>query len=192
MTTVTPFLFKPSWADIPPAHAHQIKLDINPKMSFGTGYHESTRLALRFLPAYVSESMRVLDAGAGTGILAIAAAKLGAGFVLAFDIDEWSLSNASENVRANEVQNRVEIRTGTVEVIPEKGFDLILANINRSVLIELLPVFRLKMAEGAHLILAGLLNDDRQRMLHEAFSNDLTLQDEASENEWWSGVFKIR
>ncbi len=187
---VGPFLVRPTWAEAPPEHAEKIPLVIDPKMSFGTGYHESTRLVLRFLPALVRGGERVLDAGAGTGILAIAAVKLGAAEALAFDVDAWTVDNAAENFRLNAVADRITFRLGAIEVIPETGFDLVLANINRNVLLDLLPAFAGKTRAGGHVVLAGLLRTDRARILDAAAPLGLTLHREAEEGEWWSVVFE--
>ncbi len=183
------FLVKPTWADVPPGHADKILLEIDPKMSFGTGYHASTRLVLRFLPSFVRQGAHVLDAGTGTGILAIAAIKLGAEWGIAFDHDPWAQQNAVENFYLNKVAGQVAFREGTIDVVSEEGFDLILANINRNALLDLLPVFAQKVKPGGHIILAGLLTSDRDCILAAAATHNLTAVKEASEGEWWSAVF---
>lgn len=182
------FLIKPTWADVPPEAADKILLEIDPKMSFGTGYHESTRLALRFLPETVREGDRVLDAGTGTGILAIAAIKLGAGSALAFDIDEWAQENAVENFYLNGVAGRITFREGGMEVVPEEGFDLILANIQLNVLLEMVPDFAKKLRPGGRLVLAGLLREQREPMLEGAAAHGFELVREDTEGQWWACV----
>lgn len=185
---VGPFLVKPTWAGVPPGEEDKILLEIDPKMSFGTGYHESTRLALRFLPEAVHEGDKVLDAGTGTGILAIAAVKLGAGSVIAFDIDEWAQENAVENLYLNGVADRITFREGGLEVVPEAGFDLILANIQLNVLLEMVPDFARKIRPGGRLVLAGLLREQREPMLDGAASYGCTLVQEDTEGQWWACV----
>lgn len=187
---VGPFLVKPTWTSEPPEHAGQIVLEIDPKMSFGTGYHESTRLVLRLLPELVRAGDRILDAGTGTGILAIAALKLGAASAVAFDVDPWAQENAVENIYLNDVAGRAEFRAGSIEVVPEAGFDLLLANINRNVLLDLLPAFAEKTRAGGRLVLAGLLRKDRDRMLEAAAAHRCTLAREAAEGDWWAGVWE--
>ena len=182
------FLIKPTWADVPPDAEDKILLEIDPKMSFGTGYHESTRLALRFLPTHLNPGDRVLDAGTGTGVLAIAAARLGAESVFAFDIDSWSYTNALENVYLNHVAEKVVVRAGTIDSAPDEPFGLILANINRSVLIQMLPDLKRRLAPGGRLILAGLLESDRDLMLRHASHWALQPLDHASEGMWWAVV----
>src|SRR5690606_4088964 len=111
------FLIRPTWASTPPEHADKVLLEIDPKMSFGTGYHESTRLVLRFLPALVRGGERVLDAGTGTGVLAIAALKLGGAAAVGFDVDPWAQVNAVENALLNGVGDRFEVREGSLETV---------------------------------------------------------------------------
>ena len=184
------FLIRPTWAETPPEHAEKIVLEIDPKMSFGTGYHESTRLVLRFLPALVRGGERVLDAGTGTGVLAIAALKLGAESAVGFDIDPWAQVNAVENALLNGVADRFEVREGALDTVPEGGFGLILANINRNVLLDLLPGLAEKLAEDGRLVLAGLLQTDRETMRGAIRAAGLALYDEATEGEWWSAIVK--
>lgn len=183
-----PFLVKPTWAHVPQEHQEKILLEIDPKMSFGTGYHASTRLALRFLPDLVNEGDHVLDAGTGTGILAIAAVKLGAEWAVAFDNDPWSQQNAIENFYLNEVDAKIAFRKGSVDQVPEEPFDLILANINRTALLAMLPVFAQKTKAGGHVVLAGLLQRDRNRMLDAAAGHGLAAVKEETEAEWWAVV----
>lgn len=185
---VGPFLVKPTWAAVPRKHRRKILLEIDPKMSFGTGYHASTRLALRFLPDLVRAGDRVLDAGAGTGILAIAAVKLGATQAVAFDNDPWSQQNAVENFYLNKVEDKIAFRSGSIDQVPEDHFDLILANINRTVLLVMLPDFAQKTKPGGRIVLAGLLRRDRDRMLSVAAEHGLAAVMEAAEGAWWSVV----
>ncbi len=126
--TIGRFYVKPTWdnSTVPP---DKILLEIDPKMSFGTGYHETTRLMLRFLPDVLEEGDHVIDAGTGTGILSIAAIKLGAKSAFAFDIDEWSINNTLENIILNGVSKKITVREGSSEVIlGEEKADVLLAN----------------------------------------------------------------
>ena len=185
---VGPFLIKPTWRSVPPEHADKLLLEIDPKMSFGTGYHPSTRLVLRVLPDLVQGGERVLDAGTGTGVLAIAALKLGAAQAFAFDIDPWAQDNAVENFLLNGVADRVAFRGGSLEVVPDESYDLICANINRNALLGMLPSFADKVTSGGHIVLAGLLLADRDRMLDAAAQAGLASAREEQEDEWWSVV----
>jgi ribosomal protein L11 methyltransferase len=182
------FLIKPTWHPVPPEHEDKVILEIDPKMAFGTGYHPSTRMALRFLPGIVREGARVLDAGTGTGVLALAALQLGADHAIGFDIDPWASVNAAENAERNGLAERFEVREGSLEVVPERGFDLVLANINRNTFVDMLPVLSEWTVPGGYIVLAGLLREDRGAVLAAAEAAGLYLYDEASEAEWWSAV----
>ncbi|PSQ83717.1 MAG: 50S ribosomal protein L11 methyltransferase [Bacteroidetes bacterium QS_7_67_15] len=198
-----PFLVKPTHIDAPAGREARFVLNIDPEMSFGTGHHPSTRLALCLLAAAHEagdlRDARVLDAGTGTGILAIAAARLGAARVLAFDADTRVLDNARQNLTRNGIAagsedggpedgGPVELRAGAfAEAVPdEDGFDLILANINRGALSDLLPAFRRRLAPGGKVVLAGLLASDRAPMLDRAAACGLAPREEANESEWWA------
>lgn len=183
---VGPFLICPTWAAVPDDAGEKVRLTIDPKMSFGTGYHESTRLALHLLSAIVQPGDRVLDAGTGTGILAIAALKRGAATAVAFDIDEWAQVNALENFALNGVTSQIKFRTGGLETVSESGFDLILANIQRNVLCDMLPVFAEKTHQHSRVILAGLLQTDREEMLEAATRAGFGPVQEATEGAWWA------
>ena len=184
------FVIKPTWCDTPPESEGRILLEIDPKMSFGTGYHESTRLALRLLPDYMRPGIHVLDAGTGTGVLGIAALRLGASDVFAFDIDEWSFTNAQENAYLNDVADRLTIASGSFETVPEREYGLILANINRNALIDMMPDFRRHLTRDGRIILAGLLQADREVLLRHAAEAGFHPVREATEGDWWSVVLE--
>ncbi|MFW5972549.1 MAG: 50S ribosomal protein L11 methyltransferase [Bacteroidota bacterium] len=180
------FLVKPTWAQLPPEHTDRILLEVDPKMSFGTGYHPSTRLMLHFVPDVVAAGDLVMDAGTGTGILAIAAAKVGARHVFAFDVDDWSYENGRENVLINGVEDRVEVVLGGIEVAPEGPFDTILANINLNILLGALEMFRMRLQPGGMLAMAGMLVSDRERMIEALAARDFAVEQERQEDEWWA------
>lgn len=188
---VPPFVVHPTWAPPSEEDAKLIPLVIDPKMSFGTGYHESTRLMLRMMTALVKPGARVLDAGTGTGILAIAALKLGAASALTFDVDVWAEENAEENFAHNGVSDVAEVRIGEIGVVPETGFDLVIANIHREVLLDLLPALVSKMTPDGHLMLAGLLLTDAPRMRDAIREAGLETVREAEEGQWWAWAGKL-
>jgi len=143
------------------AKSDEIVLTIDPKMSFGTGEHQTTKLILRLLEKYVTKELKVLDVGSGTGILAIAAVKLGASKAIAVDFDEICLDNCKENCVLNGVSDSVEIITGEIDEVKEKDFDLILANIQKNVLIEIAEKINTKLKPKGVAILSGLLESDK-------------------------------
>jgi len=143
------------------AKDNEIVLTIDPKMSFGTGEHQTTKLILRLLEKYVQIKMKVLDVGSGTGILAIAAVKLGAEKVVAIDFDEICLENCKENCVLNNVEDSVEILTGEIDEVKKKDFDLVLANIQKNVLLEIAEKIKSKLNQNGVVILSGLLESDK-------------------------------
>ena len=172
------------------ANKNEIVLTIDPKMSFGTGEHQSTKLVLRLLEKYVKKGMKVLDVGSGTGILAIASVKLGADKAVAVDFDEICLENCRENCSLNQVSNLVEILTGEIDVVKENGFDLIVANIQKSVLIEIAEKIKSRIRKNGKVILAGLLDPDKKDT--EAKYHSLGFRTEQIEqmDEWIALIFQ--
>jgi len=144
------------------AKQNEIVLTIDPKMSFGTGEHQTTKLILRLLEKYIKPGMRVLDVGSGTGILAIASVKLGASKAVAVDFDELCLENCNENCELNEVSDLVEIITGEIDDVKENNFDLVLANIQKNVLLDIADKIKSKLKTGGVVILSGLLEIDKE------------------------------
>ena len=143
------------------AKKNEIVLTIDPKMSFGTGEHQTTKLMLIMLEKIVKPEMIVLDVGSGTGILSIAAIKLGAKKAVAVDFDEICLENCRENSVLNKVQNSIEIFTGEIDLVKENNFDLVIANIQKNVLIEIAGKISDRLNQNGKIILSGLLVSDR-------------------------------
>lgn len=152
------------------AKPEELVLTLDPKMSFGTGDHQTTKICLIFIEKYLKPGMKVLDAGSGTAILGIAAAKLGAENVIAFDIDEWCFDNGIENTQLNNVANKVEIRKCELKDILENDFDFIIANIQKNILLELAVGLKERIKSNGVLILSGLLEMDREA-INEKFSS---------------------
>lgn len=182
--TIGNFFVRPTWSDIEPS-GDQVLLEIDPKMSFGTGYHATTRLMLRQLGELDIEGKRVLDAGTGTGILAIAACKFGAERAIGFDFDPWSERNATENAIINKVDGRVEIRHGGFEQVSEEGsFDLVLANINRNVILEYLNKMVEHLSNDGVLCLSGLLHSDEEVVRAKLGKLPVHVTEKKGEDEW--------
>jgi len=143
-----------------PAKPGQIVIEINPKMSFGTGYHATTRLMLRQMEQLDLKDKKIMDIGTGTGVLAIAARKLGNNLpILAFDNNSWAAENAAENIEENNAPDIIIKLLDAEEdlvVNLKEGYDLILANINKNVIDRILPAIR-KYAPTAPVLLSGIL-----------------------------------
>lgn len=176
-------VIKPTWHEYSPA-PDELVITIDPKMSFGTGYHETTRLVLRLMEKFVKPGMSVLDVGTGTGVLAIAGIRLGARNAVGIDVDEWSSTNAQENVRLNCVENQVTIRQTELASLPPATFDLIAANIQLNVIAPMLPQLKKRLASEGVLVLAGLLTSDREEIVNRLTQHGFTLCSEMRENEW--------
>ena len=182
-------IIRPSFREYNPKPG-QLVITIDPKMSFGTGEHPTTKLMLNFIEKYVKPGMKVLDVGSGTGVLAIAAVKLGAGFAIAIDNDEWCLDNGKENSKLNSVSDKVETRLGIVHDIPEKKFDLILANIQKNVLLEISGELTKRISKNGILILSGLLESDEEDIKRQYQNSYLKMIDKNQLSEWISVVFR--
>ena len=151
---------RPSWHPDKSSWKDKLVLVIDPKMAFGTGYHESTKLALRLLEHHLRIGDGILDVGTGTGILAIAAARLGASKVTAIDNDPWAYANATENLRGNAVSDRVTVRLRTLNALHPDQYDLLLVNITKSAILENMQLLAAKLGSGGRLILSGLIWTD--------------------------------
>lgn len=149
------------------AKKNEIVLTLDPKMSFGTGDHQTTKICLMFIEKYLKSGMKVLDAGSGTAILGIAAAKLGSESVIAFDIDEWCYNNGIENTQLNDVSDKVDIRKCELKDIEENDFDLVIANIQKNILLELAEGIKSRLKQNGLLILSGLLEMDREAIIEK-------------------------
>lgn len=157
---------------------------IDPKMAFGTGNHDTTRLMITELLDTDLSGKSVLDMGCGTAVLAILARKLGSAEATAIDIDEWAYDNALENIRLNNV-NGIEVKLGGAEQIgTDPQFDLILANINRNILLNDMHAYAAAMKPEALLFMSGFYTEDIPVLENEARKNNLTLIKQKESNNW--------
>ena len=171
--------------------ASGISIGIETKQAFGTGTHETTRMIVSTLLNIDLKGKRVLDCGCGTGILGIAASKLGASEVVGYDIDEWSSENAIHNAELNGVGN-MKMMLGDASVLKsvEGKFDVVLANINRNILLADMPAFVSVMADNSLLILSGFYASDVDLLIEKASSLGLSKIDSKSDSEWTCLVLK--
>lgn len=174
------------------ARQDEIVLIIDPKMSFGTGEHQTTRLMLRLLEKFIAKGMKVLDVGSGTGILAIASIKLGATKAVAVDFDEICLVNCKENCILNGVENSVEVLTGEISDVQENNFDLILANIQKNVLIEIAESIKAKLKLNGIVILSGLLKTDKSEIEKKYHLLGFDTERIEDMDEWIAVIFKLK
>ena len=181
-------IIKPTFRDYLPK-PEQLVITIDPKMSFGTGEHETTKLVLNLLDKYLDSGMQVLDVGSGTGVLSIAASLLGAGHVVGIDNDEWCLENGLENVELNNVNGNVEIKLAEIYDVKEKPFDLILANINKHILIDIADKIYQLTKDSGKVILSGLLVGDKTDIVELYSSKGFSLVEEKIFGEWIALVF---
>ena len=176
-------IIKPSWKKLRAKDRGKIVLHIDPKMSFGTGHHETTRLCLVLLEQFAGGGMRVLDVGCGTCVLSIAAAKLGARSVLALDNDAWACRNARENVKRNRV-NGIRVLEGNPGDVKRGSFDLIVSNIDLPTNLRILPGLIRKLAPGGVLVLSGMLAADLPGFLDRLEGKKIVPVEVLEENEW--------
>lgn len=181
-------VIKPTFKDYS-ANENEIVLTIDPKMSFGTGEHQTTKLMLRLIEKIVKPGMKVLDVGSGTGILAIAAVKIGASKSVAVDFDEICLDNCKENFILNDVENSFEVVTGEIDSVGENHFDLILANIQKNVLLEIAEKIKAKLNQNGIVILSGLLESDKTAIEEKYHSLGFKTELVETMDEWIALVF---
>ena len=169
-----------------------IKIGIQARNAFGTGTHETTQMIVGTLLDMDLTDKRVLDCGCGTGILAITALKCGAADAVAYDIDEWSADNTRHNAEINGVADRIEVFEGNAHVLSHISgvFDVVLANINRNILLNDMHAFREVMAHGGTLILSGFYEEDIPLLVEKAESLGISLKEKKEEGEWRMLVFK--
>lgn len=173
----------------PPFENVQFDLLIHPRMAFGTGHHATTFLMMERMEQLDIEGQRVFDYGCGTGILAILAQKLGASEIDAVDIEEAATENTEVNMLANDTSG-INIYTGTLDVVPPTTYQIILANINRNVILASLQALYQRIEKGGDLLVSGILLQDQQKVETTAASHGWQLQDSKSKDGWLMFHFK--
>lgn len=181
-------VIKPSFRDFK-QKKNQIVITIDPKMSFGTGEHETTKLMLKLVDKYICQGSTVLDVGSGTSVLGIAASKLGAKNVISIDNDEWCYINGLENVEKNNLTN-IKVLHGTIYDIGNKQFSVVLANINLNVLLEIKQELFNKVESLGLLILSGILLSDLEEIKRQFLPLGLTALEYLEINNWISIALK--
>lgn len=174
-----------------PVPGVKYELVINPKMAFGTGHHETTWQCIAAMEHLPLAGAKVLDFGCGTGVLAILASKLGAAEVEAVDIEEESLRNTLENCAANGVAN-VSARRGALPDVQGRGFDGILANINRNVILDSLPALALLLGPRGWLLVSGILLQDEAVVTDAAAKEGFEKTKKTERGNWLCIVFERR
>lgn len=171
---------------------HDIDIVIDARMAFGSGTHETTQMVVEQLLTTDLTSKRVLDCGCGTGILSIVASKAGASDIVAYDIDEWCVENTTHNAQLNGVDN-ITVLHGDIHVLSHVSgmFDVIVANINRNILLADIPALREVMTRGGLLIISGFYEEDAPVLVTHASETGLTLLSTHQKGNWVTLVFTI-
>ncbi len=176
-------LVKPSWEDVETQPGDHI-IEIDPGMAFGTGTHETTGMCVTLVEKYVKPGDRVIDIGTGTGILAIAAAHMGAKPVLATDLDAVAVRVAAENVKINGFEGVIDVRCGNLlDVVQESG-DVVIANIISDVIVMLAEPVKARIVDGGLFICSGISVERRQDVLDALKAAGYELLDDVTQGEW--------
>lgn len=161
---------------------------IEPKMSFGTGHHATTHMMIQHILKNDFQDKDVLDMGCGTGVLAILASMRGAKFCDAIDIDNWCYQNSLENVQRNDCDN-INVEEGGAELLEGREYDIILANINRNILLRDLPIYRKCLKAGGEIYLSGFYEEDLPVIKEACESLDMKYIEHLERNRWVSVKF---
>jgi ribosomal protein L11 methyltransferase len=184
---------KPTWQDYEPTLDEKI-INIDPGMAFGTGTHPTTYLCMNMLEKYISPDDEVLDVGTGSGILMVAAKKLGAGKTVGIDIDELAVKVAEENLNLNEIaENEYELYKGDlIECLETREFDIVVSNILAEVIVVLLDDIKKVLKKDAKIILSGIINDKKDIVQAKLEEIGMECVEMATKGEWVAIVGRYR
>lgn len=175
-----------------PSRPADISVEIDARLAFGTGTHETTQMICEWMLDMPMKDLRVMDAGCGTGILGIVALKLKASHVTAYDIDEWSSDNTRHNAVINRIDSQLSVYCGDASLLDSKtaDYDLVLANINRNILLNDMPHFCQIMKQDAKLILSGFYTEDIPLLEARGKELGLTLTGAKNRDKWASIIMQ--
>lgn len=179
-------LIKASFHKNLPEYPYEVLID--PKMSFGTGHHSTTALMIKSMLSIDFKEKAVLDMGCGTGVLAILAKKLEASEITAIDIDEWAVSNAAENFQLNNIPE-FKLFQGGAELLSGMKYDIILANINRNILVNDMHTYARSLKKGGLLLISGFYHTDLDQVREVAEFNNLMYKNHIEKNSWIAARF---
>ena len=165
-------------------------IEIEPKMSFGTAHHATTAQMIKLILDNEVKDLEILDMGSGTAVLAILASMRGAKHVDAIDNDEWAYNNALENVGRNKIDN-VKVELGDAALLKDRKYDLVIANINRNILLNDIQHYAKCMSKGNLLFLSGFYESDIKKLSEEASKYGLEYQHHGVDRDWVAGVWKM-
>lgn len=169
-----------------------LEVIIQPKMSFGTGHHATTQMMVKMMLDAEMQGKRILDMGSGTGVLAIVAARLGAESVLAVEIDDMAEESVRENIALNGVADRVVSVCGDARAIAGEEFDIVLANINRNILLNDMAAYVATLRQGGQLVISGFLAEDVAVLVDYAATLNLVPTRQRSNGEWRCVAFELQ
>ena len=168
--------------------SYKYDLIIEPKMSFGTAHHETTSQIIELMLQSDFTGQNLLDMGSGTGVLAILAKKLGSAMTVAIDNDEWAYRNALDNIRLND-ENEIIVELGDASSLNDRQFDVILANINRNILLRDMKEYVKCLVDGGKIFFSGFYEEDLVLIAKEAECLGLTYSNHVTKNNWTAAVF---
>ena len=168
--------------------SYKYDLIIEPKMSFGTAHHETTSQIIELMLQSDFSGLNLLDMGSGTGVLAILAKKLGSATTVAIDNDEWAYRNALDNIRLND-ENEIIVELGDASSLNNRQFDIILANINRNILLRDMKEYVKCLVDGGKIFFSGFYEEDLVLIKKEAERLGLTYSNHVTKNNWTAAVF---